>query len=67
LQTAKAAAGTTTYTFDANGNQQIDAAPTGRTTVTWDYENLPTLYRLLDASRVTMSYNADNRCVRKES
>jgi hypothetical protein len=29
-----------TYTFDANGNQQIVRNPDGtRTTTTWDFEN----------------------------
>lgn len=66
LETGVAAAGTTTYSFDADGNQQLVIEPNGdRTTIAWDYENQPTLYRLPDANRVTMSYNADNRRVRK--
>ncbi len=45
-----------------------DCEPNGdRTTTTWDYENQPTLYRLPDGSRATMTYNADLRCVKKEA
>jgi len=62
------ATGRTTYTFDANGNQQIVEAPSGGIiTTTWDYENQPTLVHKPDNSRVTSSYNADNRRVRKET
>jgi len=58
----------TTYTYDANGNQQIVEEPSGaRTTHTWDYENQPTLVELSTGSRVTMTYNADNRRVSKET
>jgi RHS repeat-associated protein len=66
LGTAEAAAGGTTYTFDANGNQRVVQEPTGdRTTTTWDFENQPRLYRLPDASRATMAYNAGNRRTEK--
>jgi YD repeat-containing protein len=67
LKTSKAAGGTTTYTFDSNGNQQVVREPGGnRTTYTWDYENQNRLVRLPDGSRVTMSYNADFRRTRKD-
>ncbi len=56
----------TTYTFDANGNQQVVEAPSGgKTTTTWDYENQPTLVQKPDNSRVTAVYNTDNRRIRK--
>ena len=34
---------------------------------TWDIENQPTLFQKPDGSRVTMTYNADHRRVRKET
>lgn len=65
---SRAAAGRTTYTFDANGNQQVVRNPDNtRTTTTWDYENQPTLYKLSTGARVTMAYNADNQRTRKDS
>jgi YD repeat-containing protein len=67
LQTSVDSTGTTTFTFDAAGNQQIEQAPSGTTTRTWDYENQQTGVVLPSGSRVTMSYNADFRRVRKES
>ena len=57
----------TTFTFDAAGNHQIEKAPNGTTTRTWDYENQPSGVVLPSGARVTMSYNADFRRVRKES
>ena len=39
----------------------------GHRTTTWDYENQRVLYQQPAGRRVTMQYNADNRCVRKES
>jgi len=33
----------------------------------WDYENQPTLVELSTGSRVTMTYNADNCRVRRET
>ena len=67
LRYTNAAAGRTTYTFDADGNQQTVLEPSGdRTTTTWDYENQPTVYNNPDDSRVTMTYSADNRRVAKE-
>jgi len=67
LQYAQAAAGRTTYVYDADGNQSIEQPPTGnRTTTTWDYENQPVQYVLPTGSPVTMTYNADNRRVTKQ-
>ena len=67
IKYSTAAAGRTTYMFDANGNQEIVREPSGaRTTTTWNYENQPTLFRMPDGSRVTMTYNANNRRVDKE-
>jgi YD repeat-containing protein len=38
----EALTGRTTYTFDPNGNQQIEREPSGaRTTTIWDFENQP--------------------------
>jgi len=56
-----------TFTFDASGNQQIENAPTGRTTNTWDYENQLTRVDLPSGARVTMAYDADFLRVRKET
>jgi YD repeat-containing protein len=66
LQTSVDSTGTTTFTFDAAGNQQIDQAPSSITTRTWDYENQQSGVVLPSGARVTMSYNADFRRVRKE-
>ena len=53
--------GTTTYAFDANGNQQIVESPGGqRTTNSWGYENGLTAVAMPDGSRVTYTYNADD-------
>ena len=61
------AAGRTTYSFDANGNQQIVREPAGsRTTTTSNFESQPTLFRMPDGSRVTMTYNANNRRVKRK-
>jgi hypothetical protein len=53
--------GTATITFAAVGNQQIEQAPTGITTRTWDYENQQTAVLLPSGVRQTMTYNADLR------
>lgn len=67
LRTSKAAGGTTTYRFHANGNQQIVAEPSGnRSTCTWDHENQNTLVHLSDSSRVTMTSNSDSHRTRKD-
>ena len=55
------ASGTTTYTFDAAGNQQIEQAPSGTTTNVWNYENQMILVQMPNGSRVTMQYNAKFR------
>ena len=62
------AAGRTTYTFDAAGNQQLSKDPaSARTTTTWNYENQPTLYQFSNSTRATYSYNAENRRVREDT
>ena len=62
------AGGRTTYTFDANGNQEVVLEPNAdRTTTTWDYENQPRAYEKPTNALTTMTYNADNRRVCKES
>jgi YD repeat-containing protein len=66
IETTRDAAGVSTYTFDASGNQQIVLEPSGqRTTWTWNYENQPTLVQLPSGTRVTMAYNSDFRRVEK--
>jgi YD repeat-containing protein len=58
--------GTTSYSFDDNGNLSLAVSPTGeRTTRTWGYENQVELVRLPNGQLVTASYNADNRRVQK--
>jgi len=65
-ETSADASGVTTYTFDADGNQQIVQKPGGAlTTAVWDYENQNTLIELPDGSLVTMIYNADNRRIER--
>jgi RHS repeat-associated protein len=60
------AAGRTSYVFDSNGNQITTIPPMdGRTTTSWDYENLPTVYQLSSGGRVTATYNADASRVTK--
>jgi len=58
---ADEATGTTTFVFDATGNQQVDQAPSGSTTYAWNYENQMTGRVKPDGSRVTMAYNANFR------
>lgn len=57
----------TTFTFDGAGNQAIEQAPGGTTTTTWNYENQSTLVVNPDGSRVTTTYNADLRRLRKRT
>ena len=67
IEHSQAAAGRTTYTFDADGNQQVVEQPSGdRTTNVWDYENRMTAVQLPSGSPVTMSYSPDNRRVSRE-
>lgn len=62
-----APSGTTTYAFDADGNQELVVAPDGtRTTTTWDYENKPTLTQLSAGIRNTFTYNADGLRTEKQ-
>ncbi len=59
--------GRTTYTFDPNGNQQIERAPSGeRTTTIWDFENQPRGMLLPSESRITYTYNAEFRRVESD-
>ncbi len=58
---------TATFGFDTAGNQQIEQAPTGTTTNTWNYENQMTLVQKPDGSRVTMAYNANFRRTQKRT
>ena len=68
LRTGLDLSGTTTYTFDATGNQQLIAAPNGdRTTNTWDYENKNTKVELPAAVINTLTYNADGLRVKVEN
>lgn len=67
LQTAVAGAAITSYLFDANGNQQVEIAPTGRTTNTWDYENKLILAVTPLLNRVTCVYDPDGTRVLEES
>jgi RHS repeat-associated protein len=68
LKYALDVSGRTTYTFDAAGNQQRVVDPSGaRTTTVWNYENQPTLYKLPDATRVTMAYHPDLLRVQKDT
>ncbi|WP_417850311.1 RHS repeat domain-containing protein [Thalassoglobus sp.] len=67
LETSFDASGITTYTFDADGNQQLVQAPNNdRTTTTWDYENKTTLVELPTGIRNTMSYEPDGLRVKLE-
>jgi len=60
LVTSLDSTGTTTYTFDADGNQQLVLKPNGdRTSTIWDYENKSTLVELPSSVRNTMTYNPD--------
>ncbi|REJ94334.1 MAG: hypothetical protein DWQ29_02975, partial [Planctomycetota bacterium] len=57
----------TTYTFDADGNQELVVEPSGdRTTTSWDYENRTTLVQLPSGIRNTMAYEPDGLRVKLE-
>ena len=67
LQTACDTSGTTSFTFDANGNQLVTVTPTlSRTTNAWDYENLTTTVELGSGITATYSWDADGHRVAKE-
>ncbi|MFO1007746.1 MAG: RHS repeat-associated core domain-containing protein [Planctomycetaceae bacterium] len=60
--------GTTSYTYDANGNQHLTVAPGGlRTTQIWDYENRLVKTLQPGGGVFTMAYDADGLRVRKET
>ncbi len=59
--------GRTTYTFDADGNQQVVREPSGsRTTYSWDYENRMTRVALPSGVRNTMAYEPEGLRVKLE-
>ncbi|REJ91482.1 MAG: hypothetical protein DWQ34_15095, partial [Planctomycetota bacterium] len=61
------ASGRTTYTFDADGNQEVVEHPAGdRTTYAWDYENRMTSAQLPSGVRNTMAYEPDGLRVKLE-
>ncbi len=61
------ASGRTTYTFDADGNQEVVEQPSGdRTTYAWDYENRMTSAQLPSGVRNTMAYEPDGLRVKLE-
>ena len=58
------ASGRTTYTFDADGNQQVVLSPSGdRVTNLWDYENKLVGVQHPAGSRETMAYDPDGKRV----
>ena len=68
LRYTEDAAGRTTYTFDADGNQQRILAPNGdRTTYVWDYENRMTRVELPSGIRNTMAYEPEGLRVKLEA
>ena len=61
------ASGRTTYTFDADGNQQVVLSPSGdRVTNLWDYENKLIGVQHPAGSRETMAYDPDGKRVMLE-
>ena len=67
LKWSQDASGRTTYTFDADGNQERVLAPDGsRTTTVWDYENRATSIQLPSGIRNTMSYEPEGLRVKLE-
>ena len=61
------ASGRTTYTFDADGNQQVVLSPSGdRVTNLWDYENKLIGVQHPAGSRETMAYDPDGKRVKLE-
>ncbi len=66
LLTSQTGGGTTTYTFDGDGNLLTTAAPAGQlTTNTWDGENRLTAVSLPTVVD-TFTYNADGQRVRQQ-
>ena len=54
-----------TYTFRADGDQDVEQAPEGTTANVWDYENQRTEVLLPSGQRETITYNADFRMKRR--
>ena len=59
------------FTYSPTGAQTQLIDPLGRrttsgTTISWNYENQPTLYKLPNGTRVTMAYNDNKRRVEKQ-
>ena len=60
--------GTTTFTFDSDGNQETEEKPSGDiTTNTWDYENQNTQVELPQGDVVTTAYSGSLKRVVKET
>ncbi len=67
LRWSQDASGRTTYTFDADGNQQVVLSPSGdRVTNLWDYENKLIGVQHPTGSRETMAYDPDGKRVMLE-
>jgi YD repeat-containing protein len=60
--------GTTTFVFDASGNQRLQQAPSGggTTTNTFDFENRLATVALPTGIRNTFAYNADNLRIHRQ-
>ena len=66
LVTSKSSNGTTTNTWDANGNLLINSAPSNQlTTYTWDFENRMTQASLPSGIVDTFEYDGDGKRVQK--
>ena len=67
VEHVKDSSGTSTFTFDADGNQELVEHPGGTvTTNTWDYENRLIRVQLPSGARVTAAYDADGVRVSKD-
>ena len=61
------ATGTTTYTFDADGNQRaVENSSNDVTTSTWDFENQNTQFEQPLGDLYTFIYNGDKQRVERE-
>ncbi len=67
LTKTQVVAGTTTITYDANGNMLLSRDPSNnRTSYTWDFENRMTQVALPAAIVDTFTYNGDGQRVAKQ-